>query len=82
VADTTGAGDTFTGYFIAARAGGAGVSGALAIACKASSIAVSRKGAMESIPLATEVFPGPGAAFPAAAPGAAVNSGTDAGAAP
>jgi ribokinase len=56
VADTTGAGDTFTGYFIAARAGGADVSGALAIACRASSIAVSRQGAMESIPLAAEVF--------------------------
>jgi ribokinase len=57
--DTTGAGDTFTGYFIAARAGGIDVSGALAIACKASSIAVSRKGAMESIPLAAEVFHDP-----------------------
>jgi ribokinase len=66
VVDTTGAGDTFTGYFIAARAGGADVSGALAAACRASSIAVSRKGAMESSPLAAEVFhappPGPGAA--------------------
>ncbi|MDR0629306.1 MAG: ribokinase [Treponema sp.] len=57
VVDTTGAGDTFTGYFIAARARGGNVSGALAIACRASSIAVSRKGAMESIPLAMEVFP-------------------------
>jgi ribokinase len=56
VADTTGAGDTFTGYFIAARARGADVSRALAIACKASSIAVSRKGAMASIPQAAEVF--------------------------
>jgi ribokinase len=56
VVDTTSAGDTFTGYFIAARAGGAGVSEALAIACKASSIAVSRKGAMESIPSSVEVF--------------------------
>jgi ribokinase len=56
VADTTGAGDTFTGYFIAARARGAGVPEALNIACKAASIAVSRKGAMESIPRAAEVF--------------------------
>jgi ribokinase len=56
VVDTTGAGDTFTGYFIAARAGGADVAGALTIACRASSIAVSRQGAMESIPLAAEVF--------------------------
>jgi ribokinase len=56
VADTTGAGDTFTGYFIAARARGLSVGEALAVACKASSIAVSRKGAMEAIPLAGEVF--------------------------
>jgi ribokinase len=56
VVDTTGAGDTFTGYFIAARAGGADVPAALALACRASSIAVSRQGAMESIPLAAEVF--------------------------
>jgi len=56
VADTTGAGDTFTGYYIAAREKSMPVSTALAIACKAASIAVSRPGAMESIPLAEEVF--------------------------
>jgi len=56
VEDTTGAGDTFTGYFIAARGKDMTVSQALGIACKASSIAVSRKGAMESIPYAGEVF--------------------------
>jgi ribokinase len=56
VADTTGAGDTFTGYFIAARAKNYSVPQALALACKAASIAVSRKGAMESVPLAGEVF--------------------------
>ncbi|GHV36857.1 ribokinase [Spirochaetia bacterium] len=56
VADTTAAGDTFTGYFIAARARALPVEEALALACKASSIAVSRKGAMASIPLAKEVF--------------------------
>jgi len=56
VADTTGAGDTFTGYFIAAREKNMPVPQALSIACKASSIAVSRKGAMESIPFASEVF--------------------------
>ncbi|MDR2476602.1 MAG: ribokinase [Treponema sp.] len=56
VADTTGAGDTFTGYFIAAREKNMPVPQALTLACKASSIAVSRKGAMESIPLAGEVF--------------------------
>jgi ribokinase len=56
VADTTGAGDTFTGYFIAARAKNYPVDRALAAACKAASIAVSRMGAMESVPLAGEVF--------------------------
>jgi ribokinase len=56
VLDTTGAGDTFTGYFIAARERGMAVPQALAAACKASSIAVSRMGAMNSIPLAAEVF--------------------------
>jgi ribokinase len=56
VVDTTGAGDTFTGYFIAARQKNYAVRDALAIACKASSLAVSRKGAMEAIPLAGEVF--------------------------
>jgi ribokinase len=57
VLDTTGAGDTFTGYFIAARAKKKSPSGALALACKASSIAVSRMGAMEAIPFRGEVFP-------------------------
>jgi ribokinase len=56
VVDTTGAGDTFTGYFLAARQKGYPVPKALGIACKAASIAVSRNGAMESIPLAPEVF--------------------------
>jgi ribokinase len=56
VADTTAAGDTFTGYFIAARSRNYSMKESLAIACKASSIAVSRPGAMQSIPLAKEVF--------------------------
>jgi ribokinase len=56
VVDTTGAGDTFTGYFIAARQKNYEVRDALAIACKAGSLAVSRKGAMEAIPLSREVF--------------------------
>jgi ribokinase len=56
VADTTAAGDTFTGYFIAARARDLPVREAQALACKASSIAVSRKGAMVSIPFSKEVF--------------------------
>jgi ribokinase len=57
VVDTTGAGDTFTGYFIAARQNHS-LGEALNLACKASSIAVSRMGAMESMPFAREVFPG------------------------
>jgi ribokinase len=56
VADTTGAGDTFTGYFIAARGKNFSVAESLNIACKAASIAVSRLGAMEAIPFAKEVF--------------------------
>ncbi len=56
VADTTAAGDTFIGYYIAAQFRGFSVKESLGIACKASSIAVSRFGAMESIPLAVEVF--------------------------
>jgi ribokinase len=56
VADTTGAGDTFTGYFLAARVKNYQVTQALNIACKAASISVSRNGAMEAIPSAQEVF--------------------------
>jgi ribokinase len=56
VVDTVGAGDTFTGYYIAARYRNHSVPEALTIACKAASIAVSRKGAMEAIPFAHEVF--------------------------
>jgi ribokinase len=56
VADTTGAGDTFTGYFLAARQRGMNIEEALNLACKAASIAVSRMGAMEAIPLGGEVF--------------------------
>jgi ribokinase len=56
VEDTTGAGDTFTGYFLAARVKGYTIPQTLDLACKAASIAVSRKGAMEAIPFASEVF--------------------------
>lgn len=58
VVDTVGAGDTFTGFFLAARSRGYPVADCMALACKASSITVSRPGAMASIPLAAEVFPG------------------------
>jgi ribokinase len=56
VVDTTAAGDTFTGYFLAARYCGLPAAEALNTACKAASIAVSRKGAMEAMPFAREVF--------------------------
>jgi ribokinase len=59
VVDTTGAGDTFCGYFLAARVKGMDVRAALETASKASSITVSRKGAMESVPFAAEVLPPP-----------------------
>jgi ribokinase len=56
VVDTTGAGDTFTGYYLAARAKDYPVTDALNLACKAASIAVSRMGALDAIPLGGEVF--------------------------
>jgi ribokinase len=57
VVDTVGAGDAFSGYFIAARyCKGYPVQEALKLASKAASLAVSRNGAMESVPLAREVF--------------------------
>jgi ribokinase len=56
VVDTTGAGDCFSGYFLAARGKGFSIQDSLNAACKAASITVSRKGAMESIPFKDEVF--------------------------
>jgi ribokinase len=56
VVDTVGAGDTFSGYFIAARQRNLSIQEAITFACKAASIAVSRKGAMEAVPAASEVF--------------------------
>lgn len=55
VVDTTAAGDTFTGYFLAALLRGQPVEEALELASKASSIAVGRRGAAPSIPLLQEV---------------------------
>ena len=54
-ADTTGAGDTFIGYFIAGCERGYDIPEALRFASSAASIAVSRHGAMESIPFLREV---------------------------
>ena len=55
VVDTTAAGDTFTGYFIAGITSGLDVKHALKQAAMASSIAVGRKGASPSIPFAKEI---------------------------
>lgn len=55
VVDTTGAGDTFIGYFLAARAEGRGAREALKIAGYASALCVSRPGACDSIPTREEV---------------------------
>lgn len=55
VVDTTGAGDTFTGYFIGGLVQGHSNMEALRLASLASAIAVSRKGAESSIPFMEEV---------------------------
>ena len=55
VVDTTAAGDTFTGYFVAQIAKGAPPTDAMKIASAASALAVSKKGAAPSIPLLAEV---------------------------
>lgn len=54
--DTTAAGDTFTGYFIAGLIRGQTIEEILRMAAKASSIAVSRRGAVPSIPTMDEVL--------------------------
>ena len=54
--DTTAAGDTFTGYFLAGLQRGEPISEVLQIASKASAIAVSRPGAAPSIPARAEVL--------------------------
>lgn len=54
--DTTGAGDTFTGYFLAGAAAGLPMEEVLRRASIASSLAVSRAGAAASIPELNEVL--------------------------
>lgn len=56
VTDTTAAGDTFAGYFIASTATGDPAPTALSLASKASALAVSRAGASDSIPTMCEVL--------------------------
>ena len=53
--DTTAAGDTFTGYYIASILRGKSIEESLKTASAASGIAVTRKGAAPSIPEAEEV---------------------------
>ena len=55
VADTTAAGDTFTGYFLSEMLRHGDAAQALRIASAAAGLAVSRKGAEPSIPLMDEV---------------------------
>ncbi len=55
VVDTTAAGDTFTGYFVAGISEDRPIEEILKTACLASAIAVSRHGAAPSIPFADEV---------------------------
>ena len=56
VVDTTAAGDTFTGYFVASLIKMVPVEEALKMSTMASAIAVSRKGAAPSIPTSEEVM--------------------------
>lgn len=62
VVDTTAAGDTFIGYFLASRLARATVESALQTACRAAGLCVSRAGAIDSIPRRDEVERGAGCA--------------------
>ena len=53
--DTTAAGDTFTGFFLASYLRGSGMDASLDLASKAAAICVGKKGASESIPSIAEV---------------------------
>lgn len=53
--DTTAAGDTFTGYFIASLQNGLPVQESLTLCSKAAAIAITRMGATDSIPTMKEV---------------------------
>jgi ribokinase len=55
VVDTTAAGDTFFGYFLAGQIEGLSIRQSMERATRASAITVSRPGAMDSIPFAKEV---------------------------
>ena len=53
--DTTAAGDTFIGYYLAGRAAGRNRDRCLRTAGAAAALCVTRPGAMDSIPSAAEV---------------------------
>ena len=53
--DTTGAGDTFTGFFVAKYAKGDPIKESLKFACRAAAISITRPGAASSIPDIDEV---------------------------
>ncbi|WP_352401192.1 ribokinase [Anaerotignum sp.] len=55
VVDTTAAGDTFTGYFLYGVLNGATIPEALLLATTASTLAIGKKGASDSVPLKKEV---------------------------
>jgi ribokinase len=55
--DTTAAGDTFIGFFIAELIKGQSINSCLEIATRAAAICVTRHGAADSIPLLEEVVP-------------------------
>jgi ribokinase len=57
--DTTAAGDTFIGYFLAGVTADQNIEAALTRACKAAAICVTRPGAAESIPTAAELDASP-----------------------
>ena len=54
--DTTGAGDTFIGYFLAELSRGSAIERCLQMGVKASAICVTRKGAADSIPRLEELL--------------------------
>ena len=53
--DTTAAGDTFTGYFIAGLAGGEPLRDCMELAARAAAESVTRPGAADSIPRREEL---------------------------
>jgi ribokinase len=60
VRDTTGAGDTFTGYLVAGLMAGREMPEALRFATVAAALSVTKHGAVSSIPRGEEVFLTPG----------------------